>query len=139
LRGLQQALDRFRVEQRGVILRLQHAPLRRRIANVRRFRDRLFEPVLSAPDAVHEAEDRKVLHRRCDDDAIGGDLHAVIALACAIGLKVATEGVETAQQEQFLRIAGCHYLQGYLFSKPVPAAEIDEMRAASSSKVIRTA
>jgi EAL domain-containing protein (putative c-di-GMP-specific phosphodiesterase class I) len=66
-------------------------------------------------------------------------VHAVIALARAIGLKVTAEGVETAQQQQFLRIAGCHYLQGYLFSKPVSPTEIDEMLATLSAKVMRTA
>ncbi len=51
-------------------------------------------------------------------------IHAVVALSRALGLKVTAEGVETPEQQRFLRAAGCHFLQGYLFSKPVPAEDI---------------
>ena len=56
-------------------------------------------------------------------------IHAIVALARGIGLKVTAEGVETEQQRSFLRAAGCHYLQGYLFSKPVSALAIGRMIA----------
>lgn len=54
-------------------------------------------------------------------------IHAIVALARAIGLKVTAEGVETLQQQRFLRAAGCHYLQGFLFAEAVPAAQITRM------------
>jgi EAL domain-containing protein (putative c-di-GMP-specific phosphodiesterase class I) len=38
-------------------------------------------------------------------------------------LKVVAEGVETVEQETFLRAMGCDQLQGYLFSPAVPAAQ----------------
>ena len=60
-------------------------------------------------------------------------IHAVVALSRALGLKVTAEGVETAAQQHFLRAAGCHYLQGFLFSKPVPADEMTTMLTAASS------
>lgn len=44
----------------------------------------------------------------------------VIELAKRLHIKVVAEGVETVEQAQFLEKAGCHILQGYLFSKPVP-------------------
>jgi EAL domain-containing protein (putative c-di-GMP-specific phosphodiesterase class I) len=66
-------------------------------------------------------------------------VHAVIALGRALGLKITAEGVETAEQHKFLRVAGCHYLQGYLFSKPVPPAEIDAMLTARPSPMVRSA
>ncbi|MDP3474679.1 EAL domain-containing protein [Hydrogenophaga sp.] len=52
-------------------------------------------------------------------------VQAVTALSRALGLKVVAEGVETPAQQQFLRVAGCHLLQGYLFSPAVPAERID--------------
>ena len=41
----------------------------------------------------------------------------------ALGLTVVAEGVETSEQQAFLRRHACDELQGYLFSKPVPPSE----------------
>jgi diguanylate cyclase (GGDEF)-like protein/PAS domain S-box-containing protein len=46
---------------------------------------------------------------------------AIIVMAHRLGIKVVAEGVETRQQYELLRAAGCDYAQGYLFSRPVPA------------------
>ena len=52
-------------------------------------------------------------------------VHSVVHLGRALGLEVTAEGVETEDQRRFLQAVGCHFLQGYLFSRPVPAEEID--------------
>jgi EAL domain-containing protein (putative c-di-GMP-specific phosphodiesterase class I) len=54
-------------------------------------------------------------------------VHSVVHLGRALGLTVIAEGVETEEQHRFLQAVGCHQLQGYLFSKPVPAIEITRM------------
>ncbi len=51
-------------------------------------------------------------------------VHAVVSLGRGLGMKVTAEGVETADQQLFLRAAGVHYMQGYRFGKAMPAAEI---------------
>ena len=56
-------------------------------------------------------------------------LHAMIALVRALGMKVTAEGVETEEQRRFLKAAGCHYLQGFLFSRPVEVAQITDLLA----------
>jgi diguanylate cyclase (GGDEF)-like protein len=57
-------------------------------------------------------------------------VHSVVHLGRALGLEVTAEGVETEDQRRFLQAVGCHYLQGYLFSRPVPAEAIDRLLAA---------
>jgi diguanylate cyclase (GGDEF)-like protein/PAS domain S-box-containing protein len=59
-----------------------------------------------------------------DDAAI---VRAIITLGHALGLKVVAEGVETHAHLEFLRRHGCDELQGYYFSRPVPAAEMEAM------------
>jgi EAL domain-containing protein (putative c-di-GMP-specific phosphodiesterase class I) len=49
------------------------------------------------------------------------------ALAKALGTSTTAEGVESPVQVAKLRDAGCSQIQGYVFSKPLPAAEIDAM------------
>jgi predicted signal transduction protein with EAL and GGDEF domain/FixJ family two-component response regulator len=52
-------------------------------------------------------------------------IEAVIALSRALGLRVVAEGVETMRQMEVLHRLGCGVMQGYLFSKPRPADEIE--------------
>jgi len=48
---------------------------------------------------------------------------AIVNLAHSLGMKVVAEGVETAEQLDFLKTNGCDEVQGYLFSPAVPAAQ----------------
>ena len=48
---------------------------------------------------------------------------AIIAMGHSLSLKVLAEGVETVEQEIFLKVQGCDMYQGYLKSRPVSAEE----------------
>jgi diguanylate cyclase (GGDEF)-like protein/PAS domain S-box-containing protein len=50
----------------------------------------------------------------------------IINLAHSLKLKVVAEGVETEEQSRLLRLLNCDDTQGFLFSKPVPAATFEE-------------
>lgn len=52
---------------------------------------------------------------------------AIVAMAHKLGLKVIAEGVETDLQLALLSQIGCDYGQGYLFSRPLPANQFDEL------------
>ncbi|MFX4662459.1 EAL domain-containing protein, partial [Acinetobacter baumannii] len=59
-----------------------------------------------------------------EDQAIA---QAIISMGTALGMTVVAEGVETAQQQSFLRAHGCDEMQGYSISKPVPARDLAEL------------
>ncbi|NKE71160.1 putative bifunctional diguanylate cyclase/phosphodiesterase [Candidatus Manganitrophus noduliformans] len=61
-----------------------------------------------------------------DDAAI---VAAIITMAHTLKLKVVAEAVETVEQLEFLRGLKCDQMQGYLFSKPLPAEEITRLLA----------
>lgn len=54
-------------------------------------------------------------------------ISSVIRMAKELGLKVIAEGVETRQQADMLLDFGCEIMQGYYFSKPVPADEYEKL------------
>jgi diguanylate cyclase len=61
-------------------------------------------------------------------------VHSIVHLGRALGLTVTAEGVETPEQHRFLQALGCHQLQGYLFSPPVTAEEIDRILMLEQAK-----
>ncbi|MDH4234328.1 MAG: EAL domain-containing protein [Gallionella sp.] len=50
---------------------------------------------------------------------------AIISMANSLGMQTIAEGVETAGQLEFLREKGCNEVQGYYFSKPLPADQFE--------------
>jgi len=75
----------------------------------------------------------------CASDAFDGALcKATIALGRALGLEVVAEGVETSEQWQFLAQEHCTSVQGFLFARPMPAAEaFDFLRATLAAPRLR--
>jgi EAL domain-containing protein (putative c-di-GMP-specific phosphodiesterase class I) len=69
--------------------------------------------------------------RRLDVDSVKIDGHA-------LGLTMVAEGVEDAQQERFLRDAGCELAQGRLFGRPAPLVARGPSHSAPASSVSGT-
>ena len=65
------------------------------------------------------------------DDANLPIVQAIIGLAHGLGIDVVAEGIETAEQLAWLRQLGCDRGQGYLYARPLPAAELEALLAAS--------
>lgn len=62
-------------------------------------------------------------------------VRSVITLAHDLGMDVAAEGVETAEQAEWLRDLGCDRLQGHAISKPLPASDIRDFVASDGFRI----
>lgn len=71
--------------------------------------------------------DRSFIRDICDDGSDKALVISILDIANNLNLSVVAEGVETAQQMQMLKQYQCHYLQGYLFSKPLPVEEFKQL------------
>jgi len=69
--------------------------------------------------------DRSFVHKLSSSAECAAIVCAVIGLGASLGIATVAEGVETGEQFALLRVAGCSQAQGFLFSRPVPAAELD--------------
>lgn len=59
---------------------------------------------------------------------------AIVVMAHKLGIRVIAEGIETRHQELTLAKVGCDFGQGYVFSKPVTAAELEHVIVAANAK-----
>jgi diguanylate cyclase len=55
--------------------------------------------------------------------------NATLSMARALKLEVVAEGIETASQKAYLFARGCRLMQGYLYSRPLPLAELQHFLA----------
>lgn len=68
--------------------------------------------------------DRSFINDMTTDSADRELVNASIAMAHGLGLKVVAEGVETEEQGNSLKTMQCDYVQGYFYSKPIPAEQV---------------
>jgi EAL domain-containing protein (putative c-di-GMP-specific phosphodiesterase class I) len=68
--------------------------------------------------------DKEFLREVTSDETAAAIVSYVINLAHTLQLQVVAEGVETEEQYSFLRHYACDLMQGYLFSKPLPAEDV---------------
>lgn len=68
--------------------------------------------------------DKSLLSHNCEDEKERTVLESIIAFAHRLHLTAVAEGVETKEQLGFLRTCGCDTIQGFIFGKPMPEAEM---------------
>jgi diguanylate cyclase (GGDEF)-like protein len=66
-------------------------------------------------------------------------VNAIVGLGRSLGVPTIAEGVETEREAAFLREIGCPVAQGFLYSTPVPAAELLDLVAAFSTRIDKRA
>lgn len=85
---------------------------------------------------IHQLKiDRSFIRDMMGDPGDRAIVDAVIAMAHSMNMEVLAEGVERADQADYLRAKGCDKAQGYHFGKPVPAEEFRELLSRQEDRV----
>jgi diguanylate cyclase (GGDEF)-like protein len=77
--------------------------------------------------------DRSFIANMAQDSDNMSIVSTIVSLAHSLKLKVIAEGVETAQQSQYLKLLRCDEMQGYLLGKPMPVAQLSASLQANES------
>jgi diguanylate cyclase (GGDEF)-like protein/PAS domain S-box-containing protein len=80
--------------------------------------------------------DRSFVHELASRDDSMAIVRAVTGLGKSLGISTTAEGVETSEQLALLRLEGCTEVQGYLFSPPRPAAEVEELLSQDQLRIV---
>ena len=83
--------------------------------------------------------DRSFLSGAPGDAAGATIVRAIATLGAGLGMDVVAEGIETEEQLRFAHAAGCGFGQGYLFARPLPAAEVTPLLTSSLAHSRRAA
>jgi len=78
--------------------------------------------------------DKRFIQRLVTDPVAPTVVRAIVDVARAHGLRVTAEGVEDAETLAMVTELGCHYVQGYHFCRPMPAAEAEEFLLSYATK-----
>ena len=79
--------------------------------------------------------DRSFVRDLATDAADAAIINAIIAMAHSLDIRVVAEGVETEQQQEYLRLRGCDQAQGFRYGRAVPAGEFEPLLASIESRL----
>ncbi len=71
--------------------------------------------------------DMLFLSEKANNNRGGTIISSIVRMAKWLDMPVIAEGVETMSQADFLKSIGCEYIQGYLYSKPLPEADFEAL------------
>lgn len=78
--------------------------------------------------------DKSFITKAPDDERLRAISRAIIGLGRGLSMDVIAEGIETVEQMDFLRDEGCHYIQGYWFSRPLSASLLNPVLESLSER-----
>ena len=78
--------------------------------------------------------DRLFIHRMHKSENNFGVVTAIVQIAKAMRMNLIAEGIETSEQLAQLKVLGCQFGQGYLFSKPLPSEDMVDLLSATFQK-----